>query len=192
MVDISYDTGEIYLFDEINKDTSMMVCKYISDLNAKGGLDNIIIKLHTSGGCALSAFAIISAMRNSEIPIDTMGCGEISSAGFLIFVAGRNKIIMDNSFYMWHEVLYGMYGSLSEQKNYMNNTLDVLGRINLLITANTKLTEEELVKIYENRLDKWYTDDEMFELLCIDGVEGTSLDVPKRKTFYEKLLFWRK
>ena len=49
---------------------------------------HITLVICSAGGSAEAAFALIDIMKHSEIPVHTVGLGQIASAGLMIFIAG--------------------------------------------------------------------------------------------------------
>ena len=63
-----------------------------------------------------TAFALIDVMRSSNIPVKTVGLGQIGSAGLLIFLAGSpgRRILTPNTSILSHQFSWGSDGKVHE------------------------------------------------------------------------------
>ena len=108
-------TGDIQppLFDYVDAALTEMERE-----NRKG----ITIKIHSFGGSAYEALAIIGRIKRSSCFITTEGYGAIMSAAALILACGDRRKISQYSWYMWHESSYVVEGKHSEIKNTVIQT----------------------------------------------------------------------
>ena len=98
----------IYVFmDEVNSETIKPVIEwilyenYISDHRKK----ELLLMVCSQGGDMEPAFALIDTMKASQIPIKTVGLGQIASCGLLIFIAGAKgrRILTPNTSILSHQ-----------------------------------------------------------------------------------------
>ena len=68
------------------------------------------------GGDLNAAFALIDTMRGSTIPVNTIGLGQIASAGLMIFISGTNgyRILTPNTSILSHQYSWGVFGKEHE------------------------------------------------------------------------------
>ena len=68
------------------------------------------------GGDLNAAFALIDTMRGSTIPVNTIGLGQIASAGLMIFIAGTkgHRILTPNTSILSHQYSWGAFGKEHE------------------------------------------------------------------------------
>lgn len=105
------------LFDDIVDDSAKEIVQWIIEANFaddRPDILNLIIK--SRGGELSTAFAIIDIMKSSSIPIRTIGLGEISSAGLMIFIAGTKgqRLLTPNTSIMSHRWAGGNFGKSHE------------------------------------------------------------------------------
>jgi ATP-dependent Clp protease protease subunit len=116
----SESAGIYLLFGEINTDSIEKACGWILSENVSDNPPEYInLIINSPGGSLTDAFALISIMGSSVIPIRTVGLGEVSSAGLFIFMAGTKgmRTIDPNAEIMSHHFSTGHSGTFHELKN---------------------------------------------------------------------------
>ena len=108
----------IYVFmDEVNQASIKPVIEWILYENyvVKNKKRELLLMICSEGGELPSAFALIDTMNNSSVPIKTVGLGEISSCGLLIFMSGTpgRRVITPNTSILSHQ-----FSGYSEGKNH--------------------------------------------------------------------------
>lgn len=65
----------------------------------------ITLIVNSEGGDLNDAFALIDIMTHSQIPVHTLGLGQISSSGLMIFMAGAkgHRVLTPNTCIMSHQ-----------------------------------------------------------------------------------------
>jgi ATP-dependent Clp protease, protease subunit len=109
--------GIFLLYDEITTENTSEAIKFILKSNlSKNKLKNLTLIINSSGGDLNSAFALIDIIKGSKIPIYTLGLGEISSAGLLIFMSGErgHRSITPNTSILSHQFTWGKEGKEHE------------------------------------------------------------------------------
>jgi len=101
------------LMGGIEHDSVKPVIEWILHENyvKKKKLKELLLMICSEGGDLEPTFALIDVMRNSKIPIKTVGLGQIASCGLLIFLAGAagrrvltpNTSILSHQFSWWSE-----------------------------------------------------------------------------------------
>lgn len=105
------------LMEDISLATSKTVVEWIFEANfadERPELLNLIIC--SPGGDLNAAFAVIDTMRDSAIPVRTIGLGQIASAGLMIFIAGEKgqRILTPNTSILSHQYTWGAFGKEHE------------------------------------------------------------------------------
>ena len=96
-----------FLIGEIDADNVNECIKWIVYENLTPKQDKILtIYINSQGGDLYEAFGLIDLMRNSRIPIRTIGYGSVMSAAFLILAAGSKgeRYIAPNTGVMCHQL----------------------------------------------------------------------------------------
>ena len=76
----------------------------------------LLLMICSEGGEVEPAFALIDVMQSSNIPIKTVGLGQISSSGLLIFLAGTpgRRLLTPNTSILSHQFSWGSDGKAHE------------------------------------------------------------------------------
>lgn len=112
------DHGIMVLMAAIEHDTVRPVVEWILHENyvRKKKLKELILMICSEGGDLEPAFALIDVMKNSNIPIKTVGLGQIASCGLLIFLAGTpgRRVLTPNTSILSHQFSWGTEGKAHE------------------------------------------------------------------------------
>ena len=114
-----YDHSIFILSDEITHVNTTDAIEFILECNLlakKDRFQNITLIINSPGGDLTAAFALIDIMQGSRIPVHTLGLGQISSAGLLIFMAGKKgfRTLTPNTSILSHQYAWGSYGKEHE------------------------------------------------------------------------------
>jgi len=99
---------QIYIKDSIRETDNL--CTLINLLRSASKGDQITIYINSSGGWLNTTQQILNAMEDCDAEITTIADGRVASAATLIFMAGANRIIKDNSTFMFHNYSAGVNG----------------------------------------------------------------------------------
>ena len=101
------DAGVYFLIGEIDEENINECVKWIAYENINPQPDRMLtLYVNSQGGDLYEAFGLIDMMRNSQIPIRTIGYGSVMSAGFLIVTAGApgERYVTKNCGIMCHQM----------------------------------------------------------------------------------------
>jgi ATP-dependent Clp protease protease subunit len=113
------------------EDISLQSCKPIIEWIIESNFSEerpeaLNLMICSPGGDLAAAFALIDVMRGSAIPVQTIGLGEIASAGLLIFLAGEKgkRVLTPNTSILSHQYAWGAVGKhhelIAAAKEYSN------------------------------------------------------------------------
>jgi len=105
------------LISDIEDDIIKEAIQWVIESNFSDARPSVLnLLVCSSGGDLRSAFALIDIMRSSHIPVRTIGLGEISSAGLMIFMAGAKgmRILTPNTSILSHRFTAGALGKEHE------------------------------------------------------------------------------
>jgi ATP-dependent protease ClpP protease subunit len=85
------DQAVFSMFGEINNQISGEFARFVwaHNLAAHASVDHITLLINSFGGDIVEAFAIIDVMKRSQIPIRTVGLGQVCSSALMIFMCGQ-------------------------------------------------------------------------------------------------------
>jgi len=130
-------------------------------------LQPIELVINTTGGSASDMFALydVMTMIKEDCDINTMGVGNIMSAGVLLMAAGTkgNRRIGKNCRVMIHSVQAGMQGASHEVKNELEEIMLTEERYFAALAHETKMTIETLAKMLEAKVNVYLSAEEAIE-----------------------------
>lgn len=109
------DHGIFLLYDEITYSNTSDAIEFIFKkclLPPKERPKHLTLVINSPGGDVTSAFALIDIIMGSRVPVHTLGLGQISSAGLLIFMAGArgHRTLTPNTSILSHQFSWGTDG----------------------------------------------------------------------------------
>jgi len=168
------DTGMYVFMEPVSSESIKPIIEWILVENhvRKKKAKELLLMICSEGGDLQSAFALIDVMRASEIPVKTVGLGQIASAGLCIFIAGAagRRVLTPNTSILSHQYSWGSDGKAHELfaqvKEY---ELTFQRRLDLYKTA-TGLDDKAIRKYLLPPQDVWLGADEALELKICDYV----------------------
>lgn len=174
------DHGIFLLYDEIHSGNTSDAIEFILKkclMPTKNRPKHLTIIINSPGGDVTSAFALIDIMMGSSIPVYTLGLGQISSAGLLIFMAGAkgHRTLTPNTSILSHQFSWGTEGKehelLAAVKEYNLTSKRMLNHYKNC----TGLTDAKIKKILMPSSDVYLDAHEAIEYNIADKVVSTYL-----------------
>ena len=84
--------GVMYLMGEVNDDSVLPIIQSIMEYNLMHPDDqpgHLTLFINSPGGLVSSAYHLIDMIRQSPIPVHTIGMGEVASAGVMLLMSGQ-------------------------------------------------------------------------------------------------------
>lgn len=151
---LNHDDEEqaFFLFmEDINYESAKQIIEWILHCNfAEKKYDLLNLIICSPGGDTRSAFAVIDVMRGSRIPIRTIGLGQISSGGLMIFMAGKKgeRILTPNTAILSHQYSWGSEGKEHELLAQVKEMDLTTKRMLAHYKKFTKLKKEDDIRKY--------------------------------------------
>jgi ATP-dependent Clp protease protease subunit len=176
-----YDHGIFILSDEITSTNTSDAIEFILEKSLspkKDRLQNLTIMINSEGGDLAAAFALIDIMQGSRIPVHTLGLGQISSAGLLIFMAGAkgHRTITPNTSILSHQFSWGSQGKEHELIAVIKEFNLTSKRMLNHYTKCTGLNEKKIKEILMPPQDVYLDADEAVKYNIADKVVNTYLN----------------
>ena len=175
----------ITLFGEIKNTSVETTIKEIVKINltdqaytqqcAQWALDNklspmpvtltpIELYLSTYGGGCYDGLALYDVIEASQTPVEVVCTGKIMSMGIIVALGAKVRKGYRNTTFMIHQVSGNSIGTLRD----MEETIAEVSRINEMIfkviKSKTKITEERLHQVIQQKQDWFITAEEALEL----------------------------
>jgi ATP-dependent Clp protease protease subunit len=168
------DAGVHFLIGEITEDNVNEAVKWLAYENIVNQPDRVLtLYVNSQGGDLYEAFGLIDMMRNSQLPVRTIGYGSVMSAAFLIVASGApgERYITKNCGIMCHQM-----SCLEEMGKYhdIKATRKETDRLNKAMYDILKETTGLDGRIIKTRLlpahDVYMTAEEMIEFGAADQI----------------------
>jgi ATP-dependent Clp protease protease subunit len=101
------EAGVHFLIGEITEDNINEAVKWLAYENIDARPDKVLtLYVNSQGGDLYEAFGLIDMMRNSAVPVRTIGYGSVMSAAFLIVASGTpgERYVTKNCGIMCHQM----------------------------------------------------------------------------------------
>lgn len=173
----SLNDNGIYVFiDEVSAETVKPVIEWILYENyvVKKKKKELLLMICSPGGDLEAAFALIDVMHNSQIPIKTLGLGQIGSSGLLIFMAGTKgrRTLTLNTSILSHQFSWHTEGKVHELFATMRELeltqLRMIEHYRKCTGADDKTIKEYLLPAQ----DKWLSAEEALKLNICDNIDS--------------------
>jgi len=178
-LDVEVQNDSIYFYCSVNNKTilnlHLKIKKIHDELLVKertNGLKEnsspIHLYINSNGGwvhCGLLAYDII---KNFVRPIHTHINGVAASAATLISIAGKERTITKNSFYLIHQVSSGVWGTHQNIIDEKINLDKIMDNIIQIYQRNSKIKRESLNRLLKH--DLYLTSQETFSFKLVDKI----------------------
>lgn len=168
------DAGMFVLMDEINHDTIKPVVEWILHENyvSKKKHKELLLMICSDGGEMEPAFALIDVMSSSNIPIKTVGLGQIASAALMIFISGSpgRRILTPNTSILSHQFSWGSDGKAHELFATIKEFELCQKRMVALYKRTTGLSEDVLKQSLLPAHDVWLSAEEALQYHICDAI----------------------
>lgn len=134
----------------------------------------ITLIVNSQGGDLNDAFALIDVMTRSQIPVHTLGLGQISSSGLMIFMAGAqgNRVLTENTHIMSHQWSGTFEGKLHELMSAQVDFQQTTKRMMDHYARHSKLTEAEIEKLLLPAHDVFLTAAQAVQMGIADRIQS--------------------
>ena len=133
------------------------------------GKKRIQVWINSAGGSVMDGYNIGSAILKTKTPVDTYNTGACISIAGVIFMCGRNRIMMDYAQFMMHPT------SGTKDKKAKQSFEDSLSS---LLSAKSDITQEQVSELMKETT--WMNADECLEKGFCTEIEKTT-DVNKKR-----------
>jgi ATP-dependent Clp protease, protease subunit len=168
------EAGVYFLVGDIDEDNINECIKWLTYENIDPKENRVLtLYINSQGGDLYEAFGLIDMMRNSQVPIRTIGYGSVMSAAFLILASGSpgERYVTKNCGIMCHQM-----SATEEMGKYhdIKATRKETDRLNKAMYDTLKETTGLDGRIIKTRLlpahDVYMTAEEMIEFGAADHI----------------------
>lgn len=117
--EILWENGVLFMDKEFNQENCMPLVRMIMEYNMmpeEQRPEVIRLYINSPGGAVHSAFHLIDTIKQSAIPVHTIGMGLIASCGVLLMMSGEkgHRYVTQNTSVMSHQYSWGSRGKEHE------------------------------------------------------------------------------
>jgi ATP-dependent Clp protease protease subunit len=160
------------------EDISLQSCKtcieWIIEANfAEDKPEALNLIICSPGGDLNAGFALVDVMKGSKIPVNTIGIGEIASAGLLIFLAGTKgkRVLTPNTSILSHQYTWGSFGKHHELMAVAKEFDLISSRLITHYKKTTGLNENKVKELLLPPHDIWLSSQEAKEYGICDVIK---------------------
>lgn len=170
------NSNNIFLFmEDFESKTVKPVIEFILEKNLLPNPKrpkNLSLMICSPGGEMPAAFALIDVMRGSNIPVHTIGLGQISSCGVLTFMSGAkgHRVITPNTSILSHQWSWGAFGKEHELFARQKEFELTKERMMDLYKKCTGLSEKVIKEVLLPAHDVWLTAKEAVKYGIADAI----------------------
>ena len=127
----------------------------------------ITIRISSYGGHCYELWDIVSKieeLQDKGYTVNTIGCGKLMSCGFMLFLAGNNRLVQRYATPMYHSVATGTYGKVQDIRESLEETNRLNEMAKEYVLKKTKITRERLDEIDKCKIDWYMTPQEALDL----------------------------
>ena len=153
------DSGIYVFMGPVDEESVRPVIEWILYANhiEKKKKKELLLMICSEGGELSPAFALIDCMFASSIPVKTVGLGQISSSGLLIFLAGApgRRVLTPNTSILSHQFSWGTEGKAHELFAVMREFELTQERMLNHYRITTRLSDEDIRRYLLPPQDVW-------------------------------------
>ena len=127
-------------------------------------LNPIELYLSTQGGTCYDGLALHDVIATSSTPLEVICSGKIMSMGVIVALGAKVRKAYRNTTFMIHQVQGLSIGSLREMEDKLSEVSRINTMLFQIIRNNTKITEEQLNDVLNNKKDWFITAEEALSL----------------------------
>lgn len=130
----------------ISEETATLFIRETMELEA----EHIYVYLYTPGGSVLAGNRIIQQINTLQTMGKQISCiaDRAMSMGFAILQACPNRLVLNNSLIMQHQMSGGMHGSIESMRSQFNFLDTLESESNKMQASRMNMTVEEFTKLY--------------------------------------------
>jgi ATP-dependent Clp protease protease subunit len=162
------------LFGDINQSSVEDVIRFILAHNCLSRKKKFIsLIVNSEGGDLMDAFALIDVMCHSQIPVHTLGLGQISSSALMIFMAGAkgHRVLTPNTGIMSHQWSGTFDGKIHELVSAQEDFRQTTHRVTQHYVKHSELTEQQVAQHLLPAHDVYLTAEQAVHMGIADRIQ---------------------
>lgn len=145
-------TGQIGTFDDIK---GIELIDVIQQVKQQPNATSFKVHINSEGGIVEVGFAIYEYLTALKLPIKTIGSGIVASIATVIFMAGTERTVLENTPFMIHMPWGGPTGNADEIERFVEELRGVENRMVNFYKKALNLEAEAITPLLKN--ETWLT-----------------------------------
>jgi len=146
-VGLGKETRSLWLVGEIEEEMATAFISQIHELTRESPKDEIVVYVHSPGGCVMSTLAIYDALRCSPCPIVMVAAGSAASGACILMLAGDLRLANPNAEFFWHEAITMV--AVDSHENFAKQLAhykEIMRKIRKIVIDRTGMSKKEYKK----------------------------------------------
>tara|TARA_B100001250_G_C19813988_1_gene797257 strand:+ start:1015 stop:1614 length:600 start_codon:yes stop_codon:yes gene_type:complete len=163
-----YITEDIRSTSNVHQREDSLIRRITDDiiyLNLISQKDPINVLIDTDGGNLKTALAIYDVLLSSKAPIHTYGLSEVSSAGVLIYIAGKKRFAFKHTQFMTHESSLSVGGSKRDFESTAAQCLAQNAQVEKIFKEKIKMGARNFKKLHTVSNYLWADDAKKYKIV---------------------------
>ena len=171
---IDTDARKIYLIGDIERDLVASTIQAIGFFNSprmkNTAATPITLIIASDGGDVHIMFALVDAIRLSNVPIYTLCTGVVASAATLILVSGHKRFATPNAYVMHHQLSADITGNLDELATQTKVTNTMAAAFYRIMGERTNKPAKFWSQAAKRKNELWLQPEKMIEYGVVDEI----------------------
>lgn len=116
--------------------------------------------IDSPGGDYVEGMAICDMIEALRVPVYTYAVGNVASAAFKIFIAGKKRFTYKHSRFLFHSVAGGTRGTQKDVEEDLEDYKRINNEIREYVARRTNIPQNMIDDTIDNCKDLWFTADE--------------------------------
>jgi len=181
-VGLGPESRSIFLLGEIEEKMAGAIITQIQELTSVDPKGEIVVYIHSPGGCVVSTLAIYDALRHSPCPVITVAVGQASSGACILTLAGDFRIAFPNAEFFWHEAITMVaIDSHEDFAKHLAHYKSIMKKIKRIVLDRTGMSKKQYKRYLAGNTNFTFSSRKALKMNWIDRVESYA-DKPRFKT----------
>jgi ATP-dependent Clp protease protease subunit len=145
----------IYFFDEVNEDSVCDAIRFLDKLDKDSSKKEITIVINSGGGNCYDGLALYDRIRQSGCNVRTRGTGVVASMALILFLAGDEREVTENTRLLSHQVSVHDFCGRAEDFKIESREIDRLNDCLVAIISERTGQTENRIKRDQKPGDYW-------------------------------------
>lgn len=177
---------EIWMKGDFNMNTALELRKQIIERAEMGQEVPIVIYINSYGGQVDALMSILDTIDSVPNKVVTVCAGTAMSCGAVLLAYGDERYMGANSRAMIHQVSSGTFGTNNEIIATAKEIDKLNSRLAKILADKIGISYEEIMGLYENNIDKYFTAKEAKKFGLVDHIGVPTLKITQTVTYEVK------